>query len=120
VPTALRRALALPLAEVRMSTKNLATTVSKRRRQIPLDLTTLPPEPDLARLPRLATRKQLEVIHQKYFGPLSARTIEAIPLAYRRPPGSPALYEVAAFLDWARQRLAAAPLVMGGRRRTTG
>lgn len=87
------------------------------RRQPAIDPATLPPEPDPARLPRLATRAQLEVIHARYFGPLSARTIEALPLPYRRVPGMPALYEVAAFLDWARQRLEAAPVLMGGRRR---
>lgn len=89
----------------------------KLRRQIAIDPATLPPEPDPARLPRLATRDQLAVIHCKYFGPLSARTIEALPLPYRRTPGSPALYDVPAFLDWARARLEAAPLLMGGRRR---
>ncbi len=87
------------------------------RRQLAIDPAMLPPEPDPARLPRLATREQLAVIHRKYYGPLSARTIEALPLPYRRVPGMPALYEVAAFLEWARQRLEAAPLVMGGRRR---
>ncbi|MCC7281437.1 MAG: hypothetical protein IT556_03570 [Acetobacteraceae bacterium] len=87
------------------------------RRQIALNPDTLPPEPDPARLPRLATRDQLATIHARYFGPLSPRTIEALPLPYRRPPGSPALYEVGPFLEWARQRLEAAPVLIGGRRR---
>lgn len=90
------------------------------RRQVPLNPAELPALPDPALLPRLATRDQLATIHAKYFGPLSPRTIEALPLPYRRPPGSPALYEVAPFLDWARQRLEAAPLLMGGRRRSRG
>jgi hypothetical protein len=93
------------------------TKLRTLRRQIPLNPADLPAEPDPARLPRLATRDQLAVIHARYFGPLSPRTIEALPLPYRRPLGSPALYEVGPFLDWARQRLEAAPLVMGGRRR---
>lgn len=87
------------------------------RRQLALNPADLPPEPDPSRMPRLATRDQLATIHARYFGPLSPRTIEALPLPYRRVPGMPALYEVAAFLDWARQRLEAAPVLMGGRRR---
>ena len=37
------------------------------RRQIPLNPSDLPAEPDPARLPRLATRDQLAVIHARYF-----------------------------------------------------
>jgi hypothetical protein len=93
--------------------------VPRRRlvRQIPIDVTTLPPDPDPDRLPRFATRQQLAVIHQRYFGPLSPRTLERLALPYRRPPGQPALYEVREFLAWAEKRLAEAPRLMGGSRR---
>lgn len=86
------------------------------QRQPTINPADLPPFPDPERLPKLATRKQLAAIHTRYFGPLSPRTLEAVPLPYRRPPGSPALYETAAFLEWARARIEAAPLVMGGRK----
>ncbi len=103
----------MPFATTTVKTKAGRTL----RRQLAIDPATLPPEPDPARLPHLATREQLAVIHARYFGPLSPRTIEALPLPYRRAPGMPALYEVAAFLEWARKRLEAAPMLMGGRRR---
>jgi hypothetical protein len=88
-------------------------------RQSSINPAELPPVPDPERLPKLATRKQLAAIHARYFGPLSPRTLEAVPLPYRRPPGSPALYETAAFLEWARARIESAPLVMGGRKAGT-
>jgi hypothetical protein len=94
--------------------------VPRRRlvRQIPIDVASLPPAPDPDRLPRFATRQQLAAIHQRYFGPLSPRTLERLALPYRRPPGQPALYEVREFLAWAEQRLAQAPKLMGGSRRS--
>jgi len=122
--SAWRRTGALHLAETRMTTEKSGAKVTQQRRtlrrQITIDPQLLPPDPDLTRLPRLATREQLGAIHAKYFGPLSPRTIEALPLPYRRLPGSPALYEVAMFLAWAQRRLESAPVLMGGRARRVG
>lgn len=82
-----------------------------------MNLAELPPDPDPARLPRVGTRKQLAEIHAHYFGPISPRTLEAVPLPYRIVSGT-ACYDVAAFLKWAQARFDAAPLVMGGRGRS--
>ena len=87
-----------------------------RSRPLPVSLEQLPPVPDPARLPRVATRKQLAAIHCHYYGPLSDRTIEAAPLPYRLVNGV-AVYEVPDFLKWAQARFDAAPVIKGGRTR---
>ena len=91
----------------------------KRSRPLTVDLASLPAEPDPALLPRVATRQQLALIHNHFFGPISPRTLEVVPLPYRRINGT-AVYDVGEFLTWARNRFDAAPLIMGGRSRTGG
>ena len=93
-----------------------------RSRPLSINLDQTPPEPDPARLPRVATRKQLALIHNHYFGPLSERTIEVAPLAYRLINGV-AVYSVGEFLAWAAARFEASPKFMGrrgSRRRPSG
>ncbi|MCC7428036.1 MAG: hypothetical protein IT557_14135 [Alphaproteobacteria bacterium] len=103
-------------ARIPRSATKIAGKKRTMRRQAEINPADLPPEPDPARLPRLATRKQLAAIHARYFGPLSPRTLEALPIPYRRLPGMPALYETAAFLDWARARIEGAAVLIGGKR----
>lgn len=87
-------------------------------RQSPIDWARLPPNPNPDQLPRFATRKQLAVIHQRYFGPLSPRTLERLPIPYRRVRGMPALYDVREFLAWAERRMAGAARLIGGSQRS--
>jgi hypothetical protein len=68
----------------------------------------------LDRLPRYATRKQLSQIHHQYFGPLSARTLESWPLAWRVVNGR-AVAELREFLAEAQRRFDEAPVIRGGR-----
>jgi hypothetical protein len=76
----------------------------------------LPDEPDPNRIPiRYGDRHQLAEIHHRYFGPLSARSLEVWPLPWRRVNGR-AVTDVRAFLAEAERRFNDAPVVMGGRR----
>lgn len=76
----------------------------------------LPDEPDPERMPiRYGDRHQLAEIHHRYFGPLSARTLETWPLPWRRVNGR-AVAEVRVFLAEAERRFNAAPVILGGRR----
>jgi hypothetical protein len=77
----------------------------------------LPAEPDLTKLPRFGTRAQLAEIHTKYFGPISHRTLEAWPLAWRMVNGR-AVTSVQEFIEEAERRFNAAPIIRGGRRVT--
>lgn len=82
----------------------------------PLDL---PPEPDPELMPiRHGTKEELAEIHHKYFGPLSPRSLERWPLAWRRVNGrntSP----VVEFLAEAQRRFDAAPVVRAGTQTAT-
>lgn len=74
-----------------------------------------PPEPDPARLPRFADRKQLAAIHTQYFGPQSHRTLESWPLDWRRVNGR-AVASVREFLAEAQRRFDEAPAIRPGQR----
>jgi len=89
----------------------------QRARRLGFDPATLPPTPDPDRLPRWVTRREMALIHARYFGPISPRTFEHVDLPRRCVPGGPALYDVREFLRWAEARLEAAPLIRGGKRR---
>jgi hypothetical protein len=71
-------------------------------------------DPDLMPI-RYGDRHQLAFIHQRYYGPLSSRTLEAWNLQWRRVNGR-AVADVRAFLAEAERRFNDAPVVMGGRR----
>lgn len=73
-----------------------------------------PPPLDPENLPRRATRGQLAELHQRLYGPMSARTLERLPLA-SQIVGGRALYDTREFLAWAEDRLASA-LVVAGRK----
>jgi hypothetical protein len=70
--------------------------------------------PDTEKLPRYADRRQLAALHTQYFGPLSPRTLEVWPLAWRTVNGR-AVASVEEFLAEAQRRFDAAPAVRGGR-----
>lgn len=70
---------------------------------------TLPAKLDPDALPRFVTRRQMEQIHRQYFGPVSARTIQAWPLTWRIVNGH-AVGAIEDFLAEARRRFEAAPL----------
>ena len=79
----------------------------------------LPDEPDPDRIPiRYGDRHQLAEIRHRYFGPLSARSLEVWPLPWRRVNGR-AVTDVRTFLAEAERRFNAAHIVMGGRRAPT-
>jgi hypothetical protein len=75
----------------------------------------LPPEPDPSKLPRYGDRRLLAQIHHRYWGPVSARTLEKWPLVWRILNGR-AISEVRPFLIEAQRRFDAAPAILGGRR----
>ncbi|MBM3521815.1 MAG: hypothetical protein FJX57_02565 [Alphaproteobacteria bacterium] len=70
---------------------------------------------DPTRLPIVADRNTLAVIHRHYFGPISARSLERLPLP-RRIVNGKAVYEVRSFIEWARARFNAAPVINGARK----
>lgn len=74
----------------------------------------LPANLDPALLPRYSTRLQLSAIHAKYFGPLSPRTLENWPLAWRIVNGR-AVADTRQFLAEAERRFNQAPVIRGGR-----
>ena len=78
----------------------------------------LPPEIDPNKLPRHSTRPQLAQIHQRYYGPLSPRTLEAWNLPWR-DVGGRAVCPTMDFLAEAQRRFDASPVIRGGRRNTT-
>ncbi len=74
----------------------------------------LPPKPIApAEQPRFASRVQLAAMHP--YGPLSPRTLETWPLAWRTVNGR-AIADVQEFLAEAERRFNAAPVIMGGRK----
>ena len=73
----------------------------------------LPPEPDVAKMPRYGDRKLLARIHRQYYGPISPRTLEKWRLRWRICNGR-AVGSVAEFLAEAQRRFDASPTVMSG------
>lgn len=67
---------------------------------------------NLENLPRVGDRQLLAAIHLQMFGPISARTLERLPLP-RRIVNGRAIYEVKQFLEWAQARFDAAPMIAG-------
>lgn len=83
----------------------------RRQAEVPID----PDHP-----PLLCTRKQFAKLHCKLFGPISSRTLERLPVESRLIGGR-AMYETRACIEWAKVRIAAAPVIAGrtaGRTRT--
>ncbi|WP_146216955.1 hypothetical protein [Falsiroseomonas bella] len=72
-------------------------------------------EPDPALLPRRVDRKAAAAILERYYGKVSARTLERWPLAWRHFGGR-AVCETRELLTVAEARFNAAPAIRGGRR----
>lgn len=70
--------------------------------------------PDLAALPVRLDRKAAAELVTRFFFPISPRSLEAahLPVIYAN---GKALIETADLLDFARQKIEAAPKIMGGR-----
>jgi hypothetical protein len=97
-----------------MSRRELATSVAFSVLQhLPL-----PAEPDPDLMPiRFGSREQLAALHERYFVPLSPRTLERWPLRWQRVNGR-AVCDVGSFLAEAKRRFAEAPVMSGGERQS--
>lgn len=69
-----------------------------------------PSEPDAAAFPRFGDRPLLAAIHERYFGPLSPRTLERWPLKWRIVNGH-AVTSIPEFLAEAQRRFDSAPVI---------
>jgi hypothetical protein len=79
----------------------------------------LPPEPDPDRMPIMhGDKRQLAEIHNRYFGPLSPRSLERWPLSWRKYNGRN-ISSIPEFIAEAKRRFEAAPLIRGGSSGTT-
>jgi len=76
---------------------------------------TLPAAPEL---PRYSTRAQFAEIHARLYTPISPRTLETWPIAWRTVNGR-AVAETQVLLAEAERRFNAAPVIMGGRKSQT-
>jgi hypothetical protein len=80
----------------------------------------LPPEPDPNRMPvRYGSRPQLAQIHERYWGPMSPRSLERWSLKWRNCNGR-AVASVREFIAEAEKRFGAAPVIRSGRSRPGG
>lgn len=66
---------------------------------------------------RLVTRQDMAELISSEVYPTSARTLENTPIPYKLINGR-AMYDPAVGLEYARRRVAEAPAVRGGRRRS--
>lgn len=78
--------------------------------------TPAPQEPDPAALPALLDRRRAAAFLTRHYFPVSHRSLEAWPLPLRHVNGR-ALYQTTDLIAEAERRIAAAPVLMGGRRK---
>ena len=78
--------------------------------------TSAPEQPDPANLPVLLDRRRAAAFLSRHYFPVSHRSLEAWPLPLR-PVNGRALYLTADLIAEAERRIAAAPVLMGGRRK---
>ena len=71
--------------------------------------------PDFTKLPTRVDRRTGAELLTRYMFPVSHRTLEAWPLQTVRVNGR-ALYDTRGLFEFARQKLANAPVMMGGRK----
>jgi hypothetical protein len=83
-----------------------------------LSSSAFPAEPDADKLPKYGNRDLLAEIHAVYWGPISKRTIETWDLPWRIV-NRHAVCLVRDFIAEAQRRFDAAPVIRGGRRRTS-
>jgi hypothetical protein len=74
----------------------------------------LPPEPDLAKLPRYVDKPTFAAIHYKYYGPIAARTLSDWDVEWRVVNGRH-VGETSVLLKEAERRFNSARVVRGGR-----
>lgn len=84
------------------------------KRNLPSAFAPITP-PDLSKVPARVDRRRAADLLEQYFFPVSPRTLEVWPLAWRHVNGK-AVCETAELFALARAKLEAAPVIRGGRR----